>query len=104
MDRFEYVNELLPFYESLLTERQQQIVKLYYYEDLSLSEISEELQISRNGVHDTLKKVETLLAEYEDKLGLNAGYQKRIGLYEKLREHADETGRDIIDELIKMED
>ncbi|MBQ6654149.1 MAG: sigma-70 family RNA polymerase sigma factor [Erysipelotrichaceae bacterium] len=104
MDRFEYVNELLPFYESLLTERQQQIVKLYYYEDLSLSEIAEELQISRNGVHDTLKKVQGILAEYEDKLRLNAAYQKRSELYEKLRGHADERGREIIDELEKMED
>ncbi|MBO4217905.1 MAG: sigma-70 family RNA polymerase sigma factor [Erysipelotrichaceae bacterium] len=104
MDRFEYINELLPFYESLLTERQQQIVKLYYYEDLSLSEIAEELQISRNGVHDTLKKVGNILAEYEEKLQLNAAYQQRIELYGKLREHADERGREIIDELVKMED
>ncbi len=104
MDHFEFVNELLPFYDRLLTERQQQIAKLYYYEDLSLSEIAENLDISRNGVHDTIKKVETLLTEYEDKLGLYAAYNRRNELYEKLRNHVDQAGSEIIDELIKMED
>ncbi len=104
MDRFEIVNELLPFYDKLLTDRQQQIAKLYYYEDLSLSEIAENLDISRNGVHDTIRKVETLLTEYEEKLGLYAAYSKRAELFEKLSEHVDEEGRKIIDELIKMED
>ena len=104
MDRFEYINELLPFYEDLLTERQKQIVKLYYYEDLSLSEIAEELKISRNGVYDSLKKTESILKEYEDKLKLNAAYHSRLQLYQKLADHVDENGRGIIDELMKMED
>jgi predicted DNA-binding protein YlxM (UPF0122 family) len=104
MDRFEFVNELLPFYDKLLTGRQQQIAKLYYYEDLSLSEIAENLDISRNAVHDTIKKVENLLTEYEDKLGLYAAYNRRSELYESLSGHVDEAGRKIIDELIKMED
>lgn len=55
-NQFDYINELMPFYLSLLTERQQEILKLYFYEDLSLTEIAENLNISRNGVYDTLKK------------------------------------------------
>ena len=54
-DKFEHVNLLLPFYGKLLSERQLEILKYYYYEDLSLSEIAENLSISRNAVFDALK-------------------------------------------------
>jgi len=104
MDKFEYINELLPFYEQLLTERQREIVKYYYYEDLSLSEISEILQISRNAVYDTLKKVEKSLEEYEIKLKLSADYQQRMRLYQQLKNSSDAEVNRIADELIKMED
>jgi len=104
MDKFEHINELLPFYEQLLTERQREIVKYYYYEDLSLSEISEILQISRNAVYDTLKKVEKSLEEYEIKLKLSADYQQRMRLYQQLKNSSDAEVNRIADELIKMED
>jgi len=104
MDKFEYINELLPFYEQLLTERQREIVQYYYYEDLSLSEISEILQISRNAVYDTLKKVEKSLEEYEIKLKLSADYQQRMRLYQQLKNSSDAEVNRIADELIKMED
>ena len=54
---FEKVNGLIPFYENLLTERQREIIKFYYYEDLSLAEIAENLEISRNAVYDTIRKI-----------------------------------------------
>jgi len=104
MDKFEHINELLPFYEQLLTERQREIVQYYYYEDLSLSEISEILQISRNAVYDTLKKVEKSLEEYEIKLKLSADYQQRMRLYQQLKNSSDAEVNRIADELIKMED
>ena len=104
MDKFEYINELLPFYEELLTDRQREIVQYYYYEDLSLSEISEILKISRNAVYDTLKKVEKSLEEYESKLRLSADYQQRMALYQKLKNSTDAEVNKIADELIKMED
>ena len=104
MNKFEYINELLPFYEELLTDRQREIVQYYYYEDLSLSEISEILKISRNAVYDTLKKVEKSLEEYEAKLRLSADYQQRMLLYQKLKDSSDAEVNKIADELIKMED
>ncbi len=69
------INSLLyDFYGNLLTERQKMIMLLYHEENLSLSEISSELNISRQGVHDALKKSEKVLEEYEGKLGLVAKF------------------------------
>ena len=64
MDRVKLTN-LFDIYESLLTDREKEIFKYYYYEDLSLSEISENLNITRTGVFNTLKKVEEKLLQYE---------------------------------------
>ena len=69
MDRVEIIN-LFDVYETLLTDREKEIFKYYYYEDLSLSEISENLNITRTGVFNTLKKVEEKLLQYENNLKL----------------------------------
>ena len=61
---------LYDFYGALLTEKQRQVMALYHEENLSLSEIGQEFGISRQAVHDTLKKAEQALEEYEDKLKL----------------------------------
>ena len=61
---------LYDFYGALLTERQNEVMKLYHEENLSLAEIAGELDISRQGVHDALKKAEKSLKAYEEKLGL----------------------------------
>ena len=69
MDRVKLTN-LFDIYESLLTDREKEIFKYYYYEDLSLSEISENLNITRTGVFNTLKKVEEKLTQFEASLKL----------------------------------
>lgn len=61
---------LYDFYGPLLTKRQQEVLRLYHEDNLSLSEIAEEFGISRQGVHDALKSAEHALTEYEAKLGL----------------------------------
>ncbi len=61
---------LLDFYGDLLTEKQRDIMQLYYYEDLSLSEIAENENISRQGVHDAIKHAEQYLDDFEEKIGL----------------------------------
>ncbi|HHY78636.1 MAG TPA: YlxM family DNA-binding protein [Clostridiales bacterium] len=61
---------LFDFYGQLLTDKQRNIVEMYYGHDLSLSEISEQIGISRQGVYDTLKRAEATLEEYEDRLKL----------------------------------
>lgn len=60
---------LLECYGSLLTEKQRDIMQLYYYEDLSLSEIAENENITRQGVHDAIKHAEQYLDDFEEKVG-----------------------------------
>jgi len=61
---------LVDFYGPLLTEKQRNVWDLHYQQDLSLSEIAEVEHISRQAIHDLLKRTERILTEYEDKLGL----------------------------------
>lgn len=67
---------LYDFYGALLTERQRGVMELYHEENLSLAEIAAEMGISRQGVHDALKKAERALKEYETKLGLVEKFQR----------------------------
>lgn len=61
---------LLDVYGMMLTERQQEIMSLYYEQDFSLAEISEEMEITRQGVMNCLRKSEAHLMDLERKLGL----------------------------------
>lgn len=64
------VSVLLDFYGETLTEKQREVVELYYNEDLSLAEIAEHAGISRQGVRDSIKRGEASLFEMEEKLHL----------------------------------
>lgn len=65
---------LLDFYGRMLTERQREIMMLYYEDNLSLTEIAEELGISKQGVSDSIKRSEKVLYETENKLFLLKQY------------------------------
>ncbi len=64
------ISLLFDFYGQLLKEQQQQAVSLYYNDDLSLAEIAMQLNITRQGVRDSIKRAESHLYMYEEKLGL----------------------------------
>ncbi|MDO4563649.1 MAG: sigma factor-like helix-turn-helix DNA-binding protein [Clostridia bacterium] len=67
---------LLGIYGSLLTAKQYDILESYYDDDLSLGEIAENLDISRQGVRDFIKRGEAQLDEYEQKLRLLENQEK----------------------------
>ena len=60
---------LYDYYGDLLTDRQKQCFDLRYNQDLSLTEIAQELQVSRQGVYDNLSRAEGLLRNMEEKTG-----------------------------------
>lgn len=70
MEKLLKVTYLYDFYGQLLTDKQKKIFRRYYLEDLSLSEIADEEEVSRQSIHDTIKQAERKLTAYEDKLGL----------------------------------
>jgi len=70
LEKVAWMNLLFDFYGQLLTDRQKDFMELYYGQDLSLGEIAEEFAVTRQAVHDTLKRAAQLLSQYEEKLGL----------------------------------
>lgn len=64
------ISLLFDFYGEMLTEKQRDLIDLYYNQDLSLGEIAEIENITRQGVRDSIKRGESYLVELEDKLGL----------------------------------
>ena len=67
---------LFDFYGELLTEKQREYFDLHYNEDLSLAEIAEDRDITRQGVRDAIKRAEQQLLEMEDRLGLARRFQE----------------------------
>ncbi len=82
---------LLDFYGPLLTERQRYSVEEHYEHDRSLSEIAEDLGVSRQAVHDNLQRAMHLLEEYETKLGLVKQYRERQAVVKELQETLQDT-------------
>ena len=68
MDERDLLVVLYDYYEGLLSDKQKEYFSLYYFDNLSLSEISENIGVSRNAIHKSLKNIESLLLDYEDKL------------------------------------
>ena len=70
LDRYIEMGLLFDFYGQLLTEKKQEFMRLYHEDDLSLSEIAQEYNISRAAVYDSIKSSEKALLHYEELLGL----------------------------------
>lgn len=80
------ISLLLDFYSSLLTEKQRDVMTLYYNDDLSLAEIAEINHTSRQAIHDLIKRCDKQLLVYEKKLNL---LQKSYDRLEKKEEIVD---------------
>jgi len=89
---------LFDYYGDLLTERQRMCFDLRHNQDMSLAEIAEELNVSRQGVHDNLSRAEALLRNMEEKTGCvrrDLAFRKTmrtiIDAAERLSEYSDHT-------------
>lgn len=107
------ISELLEIYGGLLTDKQRDVMQLYYNEDLSLGEIGQELSISRQAIHDTVKKSEKLLYEYDQKLSVKEQIKEvkdsyKYILYEvikakkKMKDNNLELAMETLDQLIDL--
>ena len=81
---------LYDFYGELLTEHQQNVYEDAVYNDMSLSEIAEQRGISRQGVHDLIKRCDKILQGYEDKLHLVQKFTEAKDKLVKITELTDE--------------
>ena len=88
---------LYDFYGALLTDHQREIYEEVVLNDYSLSEIAEDEGISRQGVHDMIKRCDTALVEYESKLGLVTKFKEIERLAKQSSDK--ETAQKILDIL-----
>lgn len=83
MDRMIYLNTLYDIYKDLLTDKQKEYYEAYYFDNLSLSEIADNYDVSRNAIFNQLKLIEEKLEEFEDKLRINEKQNKILSILEK---------------------
>ena len=95
----------------MLTDKQRDVIDLYYNEDLSLSEISENTGITRQGVHDSIRRGEGQLEAYESALHLlqkNEQSREQLAKLQALLEQAkgllseQDAAKRLIDDACKM--
>ena len=91
------ITSLYDVYQNILTEKQMSYFESYYFDDLSISEISENMNVSRNAVHDQLKRTVKKLHDLEMKLNLKRMKDQRKRIYDRIR---NESNIDIIKQLI----
>jgi hypothetical protein len=91
MEKNMEVSLLLDFYGELLKDKVRRATELYYNDDLSLSEISLELGITRQGVRDLIKRAELNLYGFEEKLGLQKRFLATQQGLEKIKNYLDDT-------------
>ncbi len=93
---------LYDFYGELLTPHQRRIYEDAVFNDLSLSEIAQEAGISRQGVHDLIKRCDRTLEEYESRLHLMQRFSQIRQKLERIRELCDdEEVRRLTEEIIE---
>lgn len=105
-----YLSMLYDFYGALLKENNRRIFEAYIQEDYSISEIAEEMEISRQAVHDAVKRITKQLKGYEEKLGLLERFEQQRDEMKRLHEclqemnisETDPRGQEIFQILSKI--
>ena len=101
MEDFAKTSMLFDIYGGLLTDKKKRVMEMYHEDDMSLSEIAEELEVSRAAVHDSLRSAERLLCSYEDKLGIIDDYLSKEKLAYELRSHISEASDLLAKDLVE---
>ena len=91
-----YICRLIDIYGNALSERQKDVVDLYYNEDLSLAEISENCGITRQGVRDAIRHGVETLKTLEEELGFESKLKRISSLAFEIKENSD------IDEIKRL--
>ncbi|HPU62809.1 MAG TPA: YlxM family DNA-binding protein [Mobilitalea sp.] len=86
LDELIYLSMLYDFYGDLLPDNKKQVFEDYVLNDLSLSEIAEHMNISRQGVHDIVKRCTQELKDYEEKLSLLKKFAKIKDMLESIKD------------------
>lgn len=98
------ISQLYDFYSELLSEKQKQYLNDYYFNDFSLTEISENYDISKQAVSNNIKRTITELEQYEEKLNLIKLNNERLFLLNELRKSTSDEGiLSYVVQLIKLE-
>ena len=104
MEKIVRQGQLYDFYGELLTDHQKKIYEDVVFNDLSLSEIAAEQGISRQGVHDLVKRCDKILEEYEEKLRLVERFlsiKEKVGKIDRILEQWEEKKEDP-EEIVKQ--
>ena len=99
MEEILYYTVLFDIYGGLLTKKQQQYFKEYYFENLSLQEIADNYNVSRNAIYNQLRETKDLLNHYEEILN---DKKKQEKLEEALSFHKIEEIKNKIKEILEM--
>ncbi len=86
------VSRLLEFYGALITEKQATALSMYHNMDLSLAEVAENMDITRQGARDLIKKGEAHLREFETTLGMVKRFDGILAITDKIKNLSDKTG------------
>ena len=98
------VSQLYDFYSELLSQKQKQYLNDYFFNDLSLTEISENYEISKQAVSNNIKRTIIELEQFEEKLNLIKLNNERLFLLNEIRKFTDnEEILDYIEQLSKLE-
>lgn len=84
------ISMLYDFYGDLLSQRQKEILGLYYSENYSLGEIAGEYGLTRQGIHETIKRGERKLRDYEKKLKLISKYESDERVINNLKDELEQ--------------
>ena len=91
---------LYDFYGELLSEHKRKIYELYVIDDLSLTEIADEMGMTKQGVSDQIKRSTAAMDEYETVLRLCERFERIGERLDRIRERAEESGLDEIAALV----